>query len=403
MSKRTKARRQQGYTARKLVSGNWQFRVSNGSDTPATRTFKTFDAGERWAKPLAVLHKDGKYGAHRLADETLLGAALERYEEEVSILKRGARQEKSRIRMLLDTPLAKKTLNELSTHDFAALKHRWMTVAGPNGTRKLSAATVNRYLALLHHIFETARTQWGYQTLVNPVTDVKRHREREGRDRRISRDEYTQIVRYASYRLRNPYWVHFFRFAIRCPQRKSELLERTWADVDWKECRLRVSNGKTGARYAPLLPGAIKTLRQMKAQFNPRVTDKIFPMSTNASDLIWKQIKKDLVIIDLHWHDLRHEGCSQASILLGFDIAMLQKVSGHKSISQLLRYVNNSMRDVHAAVARKKAERAAADKAPVQQFVDSNIIAAEVTRQVSEALAAMLAGNVSQGLKSMVG
>ena len=395
MSKRKKVKKQIGYTYRKLVSGNWQFRVANGTKTPATKSFKDFESGERWARPLATLHKDGKYAVHRLAAETSLRTALERYETEVSILKRGYRQERSRIRALLEIPIAGKSLNELSTSDFAALKHKWLTDVGPNGLHKLSAATVNRYLALLHHLFETARTQWSYSTLANPVTDVTRQREAPGRDRRITREEYSGIVRYAAHHIRNPYWIHFFRFSIRCPQRKSELLERTWADVDWKENRLRVSNGKTGPRYSPLLPGAVKTLRKMKEQFSPRTTDKIFPMSSNASDMIWKQVKSDLNIVNLHYHDLRHEGCSQASVLLGFDIAMLQKVSGHKTISQLLRYVNNSMRDVHAAVARKQAERAAGNRRVIEPIsvapaVDQQAIIAAVTNHL---LAMIVEGN----------
>jgi hypothetical protein len=122
MSKRIKVKSQIGYTVRQLHSGNFQFRVANGSDTPTCRTFKDLEAGERWARPLAALHKDGKYAVHRLAAETALRAALERYELEVTTLKKGARQERSRIRALVSTPIAQKSLLELSASDFSTLK-----------------------------------------------------------------------------------------------------------------------------------------------------------------------------------------------------------------------------------------------------------------------------------------
>ena len=89
----------------------------------------------------------------------------------------------------------------------------------------------------------------------------------------------------------------------------------------------------------------------MREQFKPvSPKERIFPMTANAVHMIWSDIKKKLNLENLHWHDLRHEGCSRAAKMLNFDIAKLQKVSGHKSLSQLIRYVNYNMNDVHEAV-----------------------------------------------------
>ena len=158
--------------------------------------------------------------------------------------------------------------------------------------------------------------------------------------------------------------------------------------MDWREEKLRIGKGKDGKpRYAPLLPGAMKILRQMKAQFCPQPGERLFAMSENAVDMIWKAVKKECRIVDLHWHDLRHEGCSQAAALLDFDIALLQKVSGHKSLSQLRRYVNYSVREVHAKLARKRAlARKPVPVAPVMA-VDEDALAAKVAAQVAATLA----------------
>jgi len=50
MSKHTNSKKQPGYSYRQVPSGNWQFRVANGSAKPATKTFKNFDSDERWAQ-----------------------------------------------------------------------------------------------------------------------------------------------------------------------------------------------------------------------------------------------------------------------------------------------------------------------------------------------------------------
>ena len=183
--------------------------------------------------------------------------------------------------------------------------------------------------------------------------------------------------------------MHLFRFAIRCPQRKKELLNRTWSDVNWKEQSLRMGKGKDGKlRYAPLMHRAMKTLREMKAQFKAQPEDRIFPMSANAVDIIWKALKQDLSIKDLHWHDLRHEGASQAAAQLDFDIALLQKVTGHKTLSQLRRYVNYSVREVHAKLARERTHTAGVRLAADQKASDDDAF----TRKLAAQVAATLAG-----------
>lgn len=383
MSKRKKTRKQLGYTYRELDNGRHQFRVANGTPKPTCRRFLDYNAGKDWAKDLVALYVDGHYAAHEKARKLKLHDALARYAAKVSKLKRSHRQEIGRIRTLQALPIAQKSLAELRSSDFDELITGWLLEKGPNGEKPLKPASVNRYLALLHHLWEKARTGWGLVTLANVIADVERPPEHNMRNRRLSRWEYVAIVRYARSHVRNPHWLHFFRLSIRCPQRKSELLARCWSDVDWKEGALKVPDGKTGYRISPLLPGAMKTLREMHAQFKPKPGDRIFPMSANSVDMIWKQVKQDLGLLDLHWHDLRHEGCSQAAKLVGYNITLLQKISGHKTLSQLNRYVHHSVDDVHEAVAERRERRKASTR---QQAVDTQAIAAEVLKGLLQGL-----------------
>ncbi len=63
----------------------------------------------------------GAYKAPTLANSTTFNDALDRYQREISVYKKGARQEGSRIRAWKKSELAKKPLGQLETADFQAL------------------------------------------------------------------------------------------------------------------------------------------------------------------------------------------------------------------------------------------------------------------------------------------
>lgn len=66
----------------------------------------------------------------------------------------------------------------------------------------------------------------------------------DARDRRISADELKRIVA-AIKELRAPWFKWFFFFAILCPERRRELLDARWSDVEFDLRRLRIGLGKT--------------------------------------------------------------------------------------------------------------------------------------------------------------
>lgn len=283
-----------------------------------TATFPTREAANAWCLATRQELQLGKHADVQRARQNTFGQLLDRYAEKVTPKKRGQRQELQRIRMLRSHPIAQRIAGELTSRDFADLRDELSVGRKPN--------TARLYLSVCQHVYRIAISEWGFSTMSNPLAGLRKPEVDDARDRRISAAELELIVA-AIQELNGPWFKWLFFFVILCPQRRREILDTRWSDVDFERRRLRIGRGKDGqTRYAPLSPDAMTLLERM-----PRSEDgRLFPLSANAVSMCWKGILKKTGIKDLRWHDLRHEGTSRYALVLGKDIFKLKVVSGHK-------------------------------------------------------------------------
>lgn len=97
-------------TFRERDSGYWQAIVRRKGYADQSKTFVTKADAEIWARSIEVEMDRGVFVSRAEAESTTLKEALERYEREVTPKKRGAEVEKYRIRAMLATDIAKRTL-----------------------------------------------------------------------------------------------------------------------------------------------------------------------------------------------------------------------------------------------------------------------------------------------------
>ena len=91
-----------------------------------------------------------------------MAGALDRYLTEVTPGKRRPENEAGFVRRWQAQPLARRVLATIRGKDVAAyIQQRQGDGVGAN--------TIRLDLALLSHLFNTARTAWGMQSLTNPV------------------------------------------------------------------------------------------------------------------------------------------------------------------------------------------------------------------------------------------
>ena len=90
-------------------------------------------------------------------------------------------------------------------------------------------------------------------------------------------------------------------------------------------------NGRS--RWVPLSKKALLILDHV-----PRTSNLVFPISEDAVRQAWERLRKRSGLIDLNFHDLRHEAISRM-FEKGLNVPEVASISGHRTISQLFRYV----------------------------------------------------------------
>jgi integrase len=267
------------------------------------------------------------------------GDILHRYGEEVTPQKRSAATELQRIRQLQADPLSILPLANLDGNAVAAYRDRRLL--------KVKSGTVRRELAIISHTLEIARKEWGFRLPSNPVKDIRQPAIGRGRNRRLEAGEWKRLVA-ASAACRNNRLLPFIRLAVETAMRRSELIALRWDHVDLCRATLHIPVTKNGnSRTIPLTDEARAILLSLKGS-----EGSIFGMTTNAFKLAWTRIVQRSGLLDLHFHDLRHEAISRFAEM-GLSTMELAVISGHRDLRMLQRYTHLRPSDL----ARKLAGR----------------------------------------------
>ena len=122
--------------------------------------------------------------------------------------------------------------------------------------------------------------------------------------------------------------------AIETGMRRGEILSLEWINIDPERKRALLPMTKNGrSRWVPLSKKAILILNQV-----PRTSGLVFPLSEVAVRQAWERLRKRSGLVDLNFHDLRHEAISRM-FEKGLNVPEVASISGHRTASQLFRYV----------------------------------------------------------------
>ena len=123
--------------------------------------------------------------------------------------------------------------------------------------------------------------------------------------------------------------------AIETCMRRGEILSLKWGNVDFEKRQALLPETKNGrSRWVPLSEKVLAVLADLN-----REDELIFPITDVAFRQAWDRLRRRAGITDLTFHDLRHEGISRL-FEKGFNIPKVMEISGHRTASQLFRYVH---------------------------------------------------------------
>lgn len=269
-----------------------------------------------------------------MTDATMIGA-LERYLNTVSILKKGHAQEKYRIACLSRSFLADKSVREITSVDIASYRDQRLEDVNVRTQRPLSNASVRLELCLLSNFFDLCKIEWGYCD-DNPVARVRKPKPAPGRERRISSREERLILRYC-HAHPNKTLYSIFVLALETAMRQGEILKLEWQHINLRAGIAHLPVTKNGSkRDVPLSQRAREALLRLDVQSEGRVVQ----YTSEGFKSTWRVMMLRLGIVDLHFHDARHEAASRLFELGTLDIMEIAAITGHKSLAMLKRYTH---------------------------------------------------------------
>ena len=317
----------------------WQAHVRRRGYPTQVRTFNTRAKAEAWASIVESEIARGVFVSRTEAEATSLAEGLQRYQEEVVPTKKQSDRERRRVGELIRQlgPLARRPLAGIRGKDIVTyIKDRAARGAGPN--------TVRLDLALLSHLFNTARTAWGMESLTNPVDLVKGQRPKlpGGRTRRLVDDEEARLLAAAT-----TYGGEIgpiITWAIETAMRRGEIAAMRWERINWQTHVLTVpwEETKTSeARGVPLSRAALAVLESL-----PRKVDGlVWSLRPDSISQAFERVCKAAAIEGLTFHDLRHEAASRLTER-GLGPLEVKAITGHKTMQMLGKYTHLRAEDL---------------------------------------------------------
>lgn len=342
-------------------SSYWRAQVRRQGYEPLSRTFDTKLQAEAWARHVENEMDRGIFVDRTEAERTTLAEALLRYQREIVPTKRHPAQERQRIARWLDYPFTKRSLANLRGADFADYRDMRRAAGRAENTIRLE-------LALISHVFEIARKEWRMEGLANPLKDIRKPGGSNARDRRLLPGEF-ELLRRLLGQSGNKFAAAAMVLAVETALRQAMLFELRWEWVNITNGVVRIPRAYqvVGNKGVPKVLHLSRRARRVMRLLHPRQVDgrltampsgPVLPTTQNAVVMAFKKAKavhiaqstargQSPMLVDLRWHDLRHEACSR---LVGKmkNLLHVRAITGHKSLQMLARYDHPEVEDLLA-------------------------------------------------------
>jgi integrase len=289
-------------------NGRWKIEIRKKGFPNVYKSFFDLKDARKFAREVESKMERNVFEDYSGASGTTLKEILIKYRDEKTVLKKGAREETSKINLLIRHKIGLNSLMRLKSHQIYKLMKELAL------TRKPS--TVNKYVNIICHAWRVAQKEWGINLPPqNPCDMVTLNRVNDSRDRVLTKEEYQRLLEACkgSY-LSILHDIVVFAYQVGARQGEILKLKRSHIDFEKKLCTFYDTKNNED-RTVPL---ADETLTMLEVKW-------------------FLKAKFKAQIDNFRFHDLRASFATNA-LLSGMQIEQVAFLTGHKSWSELKRY-----------------------------------------------------------------
>ena len=352
------------------VGGRIKVRVRKAGYPQETKTFKTNAAARAWARKVEFKMDSGAWlsaaeyaDRHTSPDSERISAILKRFCSEIHALKPFGDSK------MATSLAAMRRLEGLFIRDLDAAF--WVNYARDRrglgddtdenyhptpglAGRVVGKKTINDELGYIKQAIDFAMTLWGLQLDYNPVEKALKVTATLGltgasvnRTRRPTSAELRNVLENAVYfgaQRRLHCLSLYVRLAVSTAMRLSEIynLKKTDIDFDREEFLVRDRKHPTAKKGNDFLVDMLPQMKRVMKSMPPTEGEYLISRHTVTSpDTIsdrFNLLTSQLGILDLHFHDLRHEAISRFFEDTTLSAEEIMAISGHIDRSQIARY-----------------------------------------------------------------
>jgi len=274
-----------------------------------------------------------------------LGDVIDQYLTESDTVKKVGRTKKATLKAIAKMALGELKCSEVDSGQLVAFARKRITVDGAK------PPTVLNDLALLTGVFAIAEPAWGFPLSTQEMDKAKAVCRQLGYIERA--DERTRVPTVAEMSKLIPHFLDASRrrpwvcpmfkivpFALFSTRRMEEITHLRWDDINKEDKTIIVRDAKhPRKKIGNHLTASIPDEAWAIIESMPKVSDRIFPFTTDAIEAQFRRATDWLDIEDLHFHDLRRGGVTRL-FEMGKGIPEVASVSLHKDWNMLRRYTN---------------------------------------------------------------
>ncbi len=337
-----------------IIDGTLQYRVRVRlrGFPPQSATFKRLTDAKKWVQQTESAIREGRHFKTVESRKHTLQEAIDRYLQSVLLTKKqnSQKDQKNQLRWWASN-IGYLPLSDVSPSIIA--EHRDKLAQGKTTRGDRTNATVNRYLAILSHLFTVSVKEWGWSH-ENPVLKVSRLKEPRGRVRFLSDEERSRLLEICK-QSESEYLYKVVVLALSTGARKMEILSLKWRDIDLARGMITLHETKNGERRVLVLTSLALELMKEHAKIRILHCDFVFPAKSldKPIDLTtpWETALRRAEINDFRFHDLRHSAASYLA-MNGASLAEIAEILGHKTLQMVKRYAHLSDAHTSKVVAR---------------------------------------------------